>query len=136
MEPKIILIVCGRNSRNDFEKALRESLAREHVSHEFVWRETHLQGIDYVNGTGFPDFVVAELNAGDTSGGITLLRHIRHVGKSTPVIIWNARFTQDEAKQIADLSGINIAWHQPRALFRLGRFATTLLHGQPRAHAT
>lgn len=135
MVPKIILLVCDKRSRNDFSKAMKEALAREKIPCAFAWCETYRQGIDYVNGTGFPDFIVVELNAGDTNGGITLLRHVRDVGKPTPVIIWNARFTQDEARQIAELNGINIAWHQPRALFRLSRYATMLLRGQPPVHA-
>lgn len=136
MEPKIILIVSRKDSRKDLERTLREALGKECVPHEIFWQETHRAAIDHVNEAGFPDFIVAELDAGDADGGIQLLRHVRHVGRSMPVVIWDSTFTQDEARQIADLNGINVAWHQPRALFRLGRYATTLLHGQRRDQAS
>lgn len=135
MEPKIILIVSRQDSRKDLERTLREALNKEGVAHGIVWQETHREAIAHVNSVGFPDFIVAELDAGDADGGIQLLRHVRHVGKSMPVVIWDSAFSQDEARQIVNLNGINVAWHQPRALFRLARYATTLLHGQPRSHA-
>lgn len=136
MNTKIILLVCARPNHEELENALKTALDKERIRHHIVWCATYAESIAYVDGIGFPDFVVSETDTGMAGGGLALLRHIRHAGKSMPVVIWDVGFTQYLAEQIAALSGITVSWGQPNALANLGRLATTLLHGQRRARAS
>jgi len=136
MDTKIILLVCARPNQAELENALKIALDKERIRHHIVWCTTYAESISFVDGMGFPDFVVTETDTGLSGGGLALLRHIRHVGKTMPVVVWDVGFTQYLAEQIAALSGITVSWGQPNALANLGRLATTLLHGQRRERAS
>lgn len=133
MGKKIVLLVCAAANRRDLENAIALPLDGDRIRHEIVWRQNYAQALNHVDGTGFPDLIVTEMNTGNVEGGLDLLCHVRIVGRSVPVVIWSIGFSEYTASRISTYSGIALSCGQPDALATLGRYAVTLLHGQRRA---
>lgn len=136
MDPKVILIVCRDNVRDIYERAIRAALQKERVDHLFVHKPSSALAIAHVDETGFPDFIFAEMGAGGPDAAVALLRHVRHAGKTMPIVLWEATFPSHMAQLIANLNGITVAWSEPNGLYRLGRYAVMLLRGPHHAIAS